>query len=164
MTARSSRARAWRLGGLLARLRRSTGGVSAVEFAIVAPFLVMGTFTMVDVGMAVYEKMMINQVLRAGAQPAFEGADEGEVLSVLEQTASDNFSVAGGDAQGDELALDVTSYCACPGGAVVQVACTSVCGSGAEAFRFYRLTAAKTFQGIMLPEFTLSGALEVMSQ
>lgn len=164
MTAQSHRVTERRSGSLLAHLLRSAAGVSAVEFAIVAPFLVMGTFTMVDVGTAVYEKMMINQVLRAGAQPAFAGADETEVRAVIEQSAGDNFAVADGDPGGDELVVDVTSYCACPGDAVVGVGCGAVCDSGQPAFRFYRLTAAKTFQGIMLPEFALSGTLEVMSE
>jgi pilus assembly protein CpaE len=124
----------------------------------------MGAFTMIDTGMAVYEKMMINQVLRAGAQPAFSGAEESEVLETLQQSAAANFSVASGDAQEAELALAVESYCACPGEASGEVACTAPCGSGGAAFRFYRLTAAKTFQGVMLPAFTLAGALEVMSE
>ena len=153
-----------RSGGVLARLLRCVAGVSAVEFAIVAPVLVLGTFGMVDTGMAIYQRMMMNQVLRAGAQPALQGANETVVLSVLEATAAENFTVAEGDAAGDELELDVQTSCACPGEASVGAACGTVCDSGSPALRFYRMTAGKTFQGVMLPEFTLFYSLEVMQQ
>ena len=164
MQAAAEREAKRRRRGLLARLIRCTAGVSAVEFAILSPFLVLGTFGMVDTGMAIYQRMMMNQVLRAGAQPALRGSNESVVRSVLEATASENFTVADGEATGDELALDVETSCACPGNAVVGVGCATVCDSGSIALRFYRLSASMTFQGVMLPEFTLSGALEVMQQ
>jgi pilus assembly protein CpaE len=153
-----------RSGAALRALLRCTLGVSAVEFAILSPLLVLGAFGMADTGMAVYERMMINQVLRAGAQPALQGANETVVRTVLEQTAAENFTVAEGEATGDELALDVETSCACPGDAVPGAGCATVCESGSAAFRFYRLSASKTFQGVMLPAFTLSGSLEVMQQ
>ena len=151
-----------RSGGVFARLLRCVAGVSAVEFAIISPVLVLGTFGMVDTGMAIYQRMMMNQVLRAGAQPALQGANESVVRTVLEETAAENFTVAEGEATGDELELDVQTSCACPGDAVAGVGCGTVCQSGTTALRFYRLTASKTFQGVLLPEFALSGSLEVM--
>ena len=150
--------------GALARLARCTLGVSAVEFAILSPFLVLGAFGMIDTGMAVYQRMMITQVLRAGAQPALQGANETVVRTVLEETAAENFTLAEGEASGDELALDVELSCACPGDATVGVGCATTCESGSPALRFYRLSADKSFQGVLLPEFTLSGSLEVMQQ
>lgn len=153
-----------RLGRILSELLRSVAGVSAVEFALLSPFMVLGCFGMVDVGTAVYERMMINQALRAGAQPALDGANDNLVRTVLEETASENFTVADGEATGNELAIDVQSHCACPGDALVGVACGAVCESGSTALRLYQLTATKSFQGVMLPEFTLSGVLEVMQQ
>ncbi len=42
--------------------------------------------------------------------------------------------------------------------------CGTTCGSGSVALRLYRLTASKAYQGVILPEFTLSGSLEVMQQ
>ena len=149
---------------LLARLFRCRAGVSAVEFAIVSPLLVLGSLATADAGMAVYERMMINQVLRAGAQPALQGASESVVRAVLEEAARGNFTVADGDASGDALALDVSTRCACPGEASAGVDCATVCGSGSAAFRFYRLSAGKTFQGVLLPEFTFSAQIEVMQQ
>ena len=151
-------------GRPLSRLLHCVAGVSAVEFALVAPVLVLGAFSMVDTGMAIYQRMMMNQVLRAGAQPAVQGANESVVRSVLEETAAENFTVADGEASGDQLELDVETSCACPGDADAGVMCGAVCESGTPSLRLYRLTASKTFQGVMLPEFTLFYSLEVMQQ
>jgi pilus assembly protein CpaE len=153
-----------RAGGLLARLLRCVAGVSAVEFAILSPVLVLGTFGMADTGMAIYERMMMNQVLRAGAQPALQGANDSVVLSVLEETAADNFAVGDCEATGDVLALCVETSYACPGDADAGVMSGVTCESGTPALRFYRLTASKDFQGVMLPEFKLFYSLEVMQQ
>ncbi len=153
-----------RARGPLDRLLRCVAGVSAVEFAIVSPVLVLGTFGVTDTGMAIYERMMMNQVLRAGAQPALQGANESVVLDVRKQAATGNFSVADGAATGDELELGVETSCACPGDAAVSATCGATCDSGTPALRFYRLTAAKSFQGVLLPEFNLSYSLEVMQQ
>jgi Flp pilus assembly protein TadG len=149
---------------LLRDLLRSTAGVSAVEFAIMSPVLVLACFGMTDIGMAVYERMMMNQVLRAGAQPAFQGMNDGVVLTVLQETATENFTVADGAATGDELQVGVDSHCACPGEATVAVTCGATCASGSVALRLYRLTASKAYQGVILPEFSLSSSLEVMQQ
>jgi pilus assembly protein CpaE len=164
MAARAASGPERRSSGLLARLRRCTRGVSAVEFAIVSPLLVLGAFGVADTGTAIYERMMINQVLRAGAQPALQGANETVVRTVLEAAARENFTVADGDATGDELELDIQTSCACLGAAVAEASCGATCDSGQPAFRLYRLTASKTYQGILLPEFTLAGALEVVQQ
>ena len=64
---------------LLNRLRvllGCTAGVSAVEFAVLAPFLVVGTLSTIDAGMAVYEKMMIGQV-RSKVVDALVSTDSG---------------------------------------------------------------------------------------
>jgi pilus assembly protein CpaE len=49
-------------------LKRSEAGVSAIEFALVAPVLALGLVAMADIGLALYERMTIDHVLRAGAQ------------------------------------------------------------------------------------------------
>ena len=61
-------ARPRRVRRLLTDLVRSSAGVSAVEFAILSPFLVLGCFGTIDTGMAVYERMMISQVLPSSAK------------------------------------------------------------------------------------------------
>lgn len=154
-----------RVQGLLRSLWRSRDGVSATEFALLAPVLVLGAFATADAGMAIYERMMIGQALRAAAHQAVAGADENEIRTVLEEVASQNFTIASGDASpADALVLAVSSYCACPGDTIVQVDCTAICQSGIGATPFVRLTATKTFDGVFLPEFGLEGAIDVVAE
>lgn len=155
---------------------RCAAGISAVEFTLLAPVLVVGAFSTADAGMAIYEKMMIGQALRAGAQLAMAGAEKDDVLDVLRQVASENFTLAGSAeaapggaasggmaAESKSLAVSVSRYCACPGTTFVQVGCGGICDTGLPA-RFYRLTATKTFDGVILPAFSLDGTIDVMAE
>ena len=78
----------WRM---LRRLLRTHDGVSAVEFALLAPVLVVGSLSTVDAGRAVYQKMTIEQALRAGAQLAIAGKGESAIRNALEMVAGENF-------------------------------------------------------------------------
>lgn len=139
-------------------------GTSAVEFALMSPVLVIGTFATVDAGMAVYEKMMVTQILRAGAQTAIAGKSEATVLSVLKDTAAANFTVAGATPAPGELVLSVGSYCSCPGLLGTPVSCSTLCASTTPPNEFYDLSATIQFTGVILPSFTLSGEMIIMAQ
>lgn len=149
---------------LVRRAAACTAGVSAVEFSLLAPFMVVGAISTVDAGMAVYDKMMISQVLRAGSHSAIAAENVDDVRTILEATAADNFTVAAGDPAPGELALDVTQYCACPEALATEVACTATCADDVTPTRFYDLTASLEFNGVMLPNFTLAGEMSVMAQ
>lgn len=148
----------------LAVLWRNQSGVSAVEFSLISPILVLGSFATVDAGMAVYEEMMISNALRSGAHLAISANDEAQVLSVLQAVAAENFSVASGTPSAGQLSATVNSYCVCPSDGTAQVDCTATCSGGSAAQQFYALSASKEFVGILLPPFTLSGAIDVMAQ
>ena len=139
-------------------------GASAVEFALLSPVLVIGTFATVDAGMAVYEKMMITQVLRAGAQTAIRGQNEQSVLDILEDTAAANFTVAGATPAPGELVLTVGTHCSCPDALATPVSCSSLCVGSVSPNEFYDLSASVEFTGVILPSFTLSGEIVVMAQ
>lgn len=150
---------------LLRRVLRCQVGVSAVEFSLLAPVMTVGAISTVDAGMAVYDKMMMTQVLRSGAQSAIGSSSVAEVQTILEATAGDNFTVAqGGTAAPGELLLGVNQYCVCPEAMTTPVACTATCTGGVTPNQFYDLTATLDFSGVMLPAFTLSGEMTVMAQ
>ena len=159
-----------RMPALLRRLLGCAAGVSAVEFALLAPVLIIGAFSTADAGMAIYDRMMMGQALRAAAQRVMSGADEDDVRAVLREVASQNFVIAqdgvtqDGVTQDGALSIGVSRYCACPGATFVQIGCTAVCTSGLGASEFYRLTASKTFDGVMLPDFGLSGTVTVLAE
>ena len=151
-------ARLWR------RLWRCTSGLSAVEFSLLAPFMVVGAFSTVDVGRAVYDKMMINQVLRSGAHIAIAAQSEAAVQQILQDTASDNFTVAAGSPAPGELSISVSSYCVCPLDLNTEVDCNTICVPSLSPTQFYDLSAVLEFQGVMLPNITLSGEMSVLAQ
>ena len=160
MTSRWTRScvRLWR--GVL----NCTSGISAVEFSLLAPFMVVGAFSTVDVGRAIYDKMMINQVLRSGAHSAIAAQSEAAVRQILEDTASDNFTVAAGAPGPGELSISVSSYCVCPLDLNTQVDCSTICVPSLEPTQFYDLSAQLIFDGVMLPDITLSGEMSVLAQ
>lgn len=144
-------------------LWKNRAGVSAVEFSLLAPFLVIGTISAVDAGMAAYQQMMISQALRAGAHSAIAGQNIAAVQTIIEATASENFTVALGTPVGSELSVGVSSYCICPDAPTATVTCTTTCTTQPSPDQYYSLTAEKLFQGVILPDFDLSGVLSVAS-
>jgi pilus assembly protein CpaE len=153
-----------RLSSLFTRAAGCERGVSAVEFSLLSPVLVLGAFATVDAGMAVYDKMMISQVLRAGAHSAIAAETESSVLTILRDTAADNFTVATGAPAAGELSLAVNSYCACPDALTTAVACTATCTGAVPPSQFYDISASMEFDGVLLPNFTLDGEMVVLAQ
>lgn len=149
---------------LIHRNARDETGLSAVEFSLLAPFMVVGALSTIDAGQAVYDKMMISQVLRAGSHSAIAGDSVADVRTILEATAGDNFAISNGAPVAGELAVDVTQYCSCPDNLALVVACGDPCVGGGSPNRFYDLTASIQFDGVMLPAFTLNGEMSVMAQ
>lgn len=152
--------RNWRKPG---RLIRAEDGVSAIEFALLAPVLVIALLGMVDLGLAVNERMAIDHVLRAGAQSAAAGEDIAVIDQVIRTTAKNNFTVAAPDATGDDtsLALTVNRLCTCAEQPETSVVCSTTCAGNAPTQIFYALTGQKTYSGNLLPRFSLSPTLQV---
>lgn len=145
-------------------LRTSEDGVTAVEFAFVAPVLALALVAMADLGFALFERMTIDHVLRAGAQAAMSDPGEERVLQVLQSTLSQS-------ATPSHLSFNtVKRYCACPEDADVDPAiapdCTTVtCANSAPSYVYYRMEASKPYQAMSLPEilpdFQLSSSVQV---
>ena len=148
-----------RLRGLL----RREDGASAVEFALCAPVFIFACIMMADIGFAVHERMSLDHVLRSAAQMAMADPGEEEVQSVLESTASKHFTVAseGTDIVEDAVIVDAARYCACPDNRTVSVACTTVCTGTVPTFTFYGMSAAKSYDGMILPPISFNAHLDV---
>jgi pilus assembly protein CpaE len=147
---------------LLGRRRLGEDGVSAVEFALVAPVLFFSLLAMVDLGLAIYERMTIDHVLRAGAQAAMEDPGPVRVLEVLTATAATNFPLAGEtEPDGTNAPIFTVGYpvCACADG--VPVACSTTCPGPTATSVYYRLSSAKNYDGMILPRISLGPAVEV---
>lgn len=144
---RTERARA----GLAALLRHESG-VSATEFALFAPIMVFGLLMMVDVGLAAYQRMTVDHVLRAGAQSAMVDPGTSNVLKVLEIAAAENPSIG---------TFTVDRYCVCSNNPGVKVACSTVCAGSTPTLAYYKLSASSTYAGMIIPEMTFKPEVQV---
>jgi pilus assembly protein CpaE len=142
---------------------RGGEGASAVEFALIAPMLIIGLVTMVDVGLAANERMTIDHVLRSGAQRAMADPGAGAVLNVLKDTATRNFTLPpdGAPQPPHTLSLSAVRFCACPEDTGAAVACSTICSGPKPTFIYYRLLGAKTYKGMIIPSVTSSISMQV---
>jgi len=149
--------------GKAEEMAKSESGVSAVEFALIAPVLAFSLVVMADIGLALNERMTIDHMLRAGAQAAMSDPGEAQVQKVLQSMVSQPGAPA-------DVTFDlVKRYCACPENADVPPAtapaCSTTCSGSAAPFIFYRLQASKLYDAMSLPEiladFRLSSSVQV---
>ena len=155
-------------------LRRQKAGVSAVEFALVSPVLLIILAGTVDIGGSLKAKFELSSAVSAGSNYALLNGDKvnssggsalaGNIATVVTSGLSSN----GGSIQvvinnGATLAYNATTstatqsgtaanadLCYCPGssGAVAwstPVACGSICSAGGIAGKFVTITASKPY-------------------
>ncbi|MBC7285326.1 TadE/TadG family type IV pilus assembly protein [Hoeflea sp.] len=125
-------------------------GASAVEFALLAPFLIVALLGTADIGRALAEQMAIGSLLRTGAQSALAGGDLATINQVLD--------VAKGD---PSVVVGVARICACPENSQAPVDCSTTCTGQAPTNIYYSLDAEKMFSGIFLSSIPLSRSLQV---
>ena len=142
------------------RFCRSDSGSSAVEFALVAPVLFFSLLASIDVGLAVNERMIVDQALRAGAEQAMADPGATAVKSVAEYAAMQSFSVGESGGPLGEISITVNEYCACPA-TTTNVSCSITCSSGGNPYRFYDLSATKTYNSMIIPEMTFNSNMTV---
>lgn len=153
-----------RLFCVTSRRRLGEDGVSAVEFALFAPILFLSLLAMVDLGLAFYERMTIDHVLRAGAQVAMDDPGRDRVLDVLNSTAAKNFPLAeGAEPDGTKVPkfkVDYPIY-ACPENNDVAVASSTTCAGPTATSIYYRLVGEKTYDAMFIPQIDLAPTIRV---
>ena len=119
-------------------------GSAAVEFAFIAPVLILAVLSMADIGLAIHQSSQIDQTLRNGAQVALTDPGEAavrEVLSAVDQS---------GDSK-DNTVWTIERYCACPESPQVTTACSTTCGGERPTSIFYSIQGVRAYPGIFLP-------------
>lgn len=145
----------------LATLLRDQRGVSAVEFALIAPILLGGLLSMVDLGLAATERMSLDHVLRAGAQAAMAEKDKERILKVLEATASEHFALGGSVTQTSaENPVVLSVKCICSGENATEEECTA-CTASPQAHVYYRISAEKLYNGTVFKSLQLTTRIEI---
>jgi pilus assembly protein CpaE len=159
-----------RFRGRSAAVRADQSGASAIEFAILAPILVFAFLTTVDIGLAVHQRMAIDNALRAGAEAAMADLGASKVREIVETIAKDQFTLSDPDAQDGDfqlseatpLSVSVNRFCACPEARKTEVGCsTNSCSGSAKPYVYYRLSADKKYNAILLPKLPLDSAVQV---
>ncbi|AID29349.2 pilus assembly protein [Mesorhizobium loti] len=155
-------------------LRRQKAGVSAVEFALVSPVLLVILAGTVDIGGSLKAKFELSSALSAGSNYALLNGDKvnstggGALAGNIATVVTSGLSGNGGSIQvvinnGAALAYNATTstatqsgtaanadLCYCPGssGAVAwstPMACGSICSGGGIAGKFVTITASKPY-------------------
>ena len=137
------------------RFGRSERGVSAIEFALFAPFLTFAMLAMLDIGLAVNERMEIERLLRGGAQHAMKDPGAAEVQAVIEASAESTF------APGSDFTLSVERYCACPSDSDTAVQCSASCPDADVTAIYYRMSGMRTYPGLVMPDIDLDSTARV---
>jgi Flp pilus assembly protein TadG len=110
-------------------------GVSAIEFALAAPMLVIATIALADFGLAVNEKMRLVSAARAGTQAGLSNA--GSVSAM--QTAV----LAATGLNPSAVTVNATTYCGCADGSTVS--CSSTCKDGSTLRSYVAVSVTETY-------------------
>ena len=135
-------------------------GMAAAEFGMMLPVFGFGLLSMLDVGLAINERMKLDQAVRSGAQLVMSGVED--------VTALENAVLRSGDRDGSEngtptistagYSLSISRTCECGG---TSGSCTSLCGDDTPPSVFYNFAASKTMQTILIPEFDVDSSLRI---
>ena len=154
------------IGRKVATLRSNEDGVAAIEFGLFTPILFFSLLASIDIGMAVNERMIVDQALRAGAEQAMYDPGSAVVATVAQDAARQAFEVNGSGGSLGPMTVNVAEFCACPSATGVQVACSSTCttlaGGAVAPYKYYTLTGQKTYNSIIIPAMTFSPSMTVM--
>jgi len=124
------------LGGSATRCLRNRSGIGAVEFAIVAPLLILMFVAMADLGLGIYCNVQVASAAQYGAQYALvNGYNTSAIRSGVTNSSSLN-----------PLTVTPVSFCGCPGanGVVPQGGC-GLCSDGSTPGTFARVSVTHTY-------------------
>ncbi|PZX13119.1 pilus assembly protein CpaE [Palleronia aestuarii] len=133
------------------RFRGDERGVSAVEFALLAPMIFFGLLSMTDIAFALRERMWVDQILRSGGQPAMRGLEPADVEETMERATCTSAETYPDCAAIPLMTFSADRYCICPTTEEVDASCTATCA--VRPMRYYEISATKSYDGIFLPQF-----------
>jgi Flp pilus assembly protein TadG len=137
------------------RSPRTKRGTVALEFAFVAPVLLILLVGIVEIGNGVYEAMQVQNAAEAGALYVAKHGWNSAAISAAVTNATGLSGVTASPAP--------SQFCGCPSaGAVTVVICTGTCVGGTAVSSYVRINAAfahtaiLSYPGIAAPA-TLTG-------
>ena len=76
-----------RLGGRSARFLRDRNGLGAVEFAVLAPVLILMFVALADLGLGIYQNMQVDSAAQYGAQYALVNGYNSDAITSAVQAS-----------------------------------------------------------------------------
>ena len=123
-------------------VRDNREGLSGIEFALIAPVLILSFIATADFGLAIYAKMEVENAAQAGTEyAARNGYTSSSVTSAV--TAATSMS-------GVSATPAPSQFCGCPSTSGVTTAtCNTNCASGAAAGTYVSASAQATYTTII---------------
>jgi Flp pilus assembly protein TadG len=126
----------------IAALFRAREGNAALEFSIAAPILVVIFVPLIDIGMAVYQQMQVQDAAQAGAQYAMAHGWNSSAIQTAVTSATALASVSASPAP--------AKSCGCPDDSSVgAAACGSTCPDGRAAGTYVTVNAQATYTPLL---------------
>lgn len=116
-------------------------GVSAVEFALITPVILMAMLGLFDYGMAMYNKIELTSAVRSGAQFAMlDASDIATIQSVVSLATNLDPTT---------ITVTPTPFCECANGTTIT--CGNACADGSSNRYFLTVSAVHAFTPLFLP-------------
>lgn len=125
-----------------AKILLDTRGVSAVEFAILAPMLIFMAVATTDLGMGFYRRMQVESAAQAGAQYAMLHSFDATAISTA-VTSATNYT-------GISASPTPTQFYGCPSSTGITAASSnSTCSTGNSPGTYVSVSAQATYSTLI---------------
>jgi Flp pilus assembly protein TadG len=128
--------------GRLAALCEDEGGLAAIEFGLIAPFLVLLVVAAIDLGTGIHKAMQAQNAAEAGAVYASRHAFDltGTTGAVVNATAG----------AGIVATPAPTRFCGCPtASGIATTSCGAACADGSAPGQYLRISARVTHSPLL---------------
>ncbi|TCP60907.1 TadE-like protein [Rhodovulum bhavnagarense] len=136
------------------RFKSESHASVTVEFALIAPLLVIMVLGTAEIGVAVQQRLALDHILRAGAFAAQTDPGEKAVEDAMQAVRADLTDPAFGKPAFRNHGLDVTRFCVCPENPDVAPGvappCGTVCSGGRAPHAVYLLQGTLTYETRLL--------------
>jgi len=141
---------------LISRFLDSRQGTAAVEFSVAVPIMAVIFVPLIDIGMAIYQQMQVQDAAQAGAQYAMaHGWNSSAIQSAV--TGATALTVSATPAP--------SKTCGCPSddAAIAPASCTSACPNGQAPGTYVTVGAQATYT-TLLPYPAMGSSVTLSAQ
>lgn len=122
--------------------RHAVAGAAAVEFALAATIIMIVLTPVLDLGMAFYQQLQVQDAAQAGAQYAAAKGWNSTGIQNAVTSASSNLTISASPAPSET--------CGCPNGtSIVAASCGSACTNGQSAGTYVTVNAQASYSPIL---------------